>query len=159
MFFHDTETWITTSRNRLLTLRSLLHNRVIHPSHSTDRLLGTWRSPGGPIMWTGIQGRAPPPRRPVGMWKSLRRSQLRCDSWQCMLPGCTMSIPEKVVAFLRKNKGSYYCASCLAKAILTRGHAVGTIQETLGLCNGFTAHWGPCPACQSGRSKNLIMAN
>lgn len=73
--------------------------------------------------------------------------------------GCGMSLPEKVVGFLRKNKGCYYCVSCLGKALNTTSHSVSTIQETLSLCSGFTAQWGPCPACNSGRSKNLIKAS
>lgn len=70
-----------------------------------------------------------------------------------------MSIPAKVVQFLRQNPGSFYCSSCLAQSVQTTSHVVTTIQETLGFCTGFTPQWGPCPACHSARNRNLIKAD
>ena len=70
-----------------------------------------------------------------------------------------MTIPEKVVGFLRTNKGNFYCADCLCDAVnTTSGAMISTIRATLALCSGFTAKRDTCPVCHSDREKDLIKA-
>ena len=71
-----------------------------------------------------------------------------------------MTIPEQVVGFLQKNKGSWYCKECLCGAINTTSAAmVSTIMATLALCHGYSAKRENCPACLSDRDRDLVKAS
>jgi hypothetical protein len=71
-----------------------------------------------------------------------------------------MSIPEQVVGFLGKNKGNWYCKTCISNAIGTPSEPlVNTVMVTLSLCVGYSAKYENCPACLSDRNRYLVKAN
>jgi len=55
-----------------------------------------------------------------------------------------MTIPEKIVAFLRVKPGSF-CGDCIKDGLkLARRQEVATVTLTLSLCGGFERVAGKC---------------
>jgi len=69
-------------------------------------------------------------------------------------------VPEKVVEFLRANKGVDFCDDCISKQLsLKRRQQVQAVTATLALGSGYTRKAGFCPACKAKREKLLIRSN
>jgi hypothetical protein len=58
-----------------------------------------------------------------------------------------MTIPEKVVAFLRGGKPGVFCDDCISRRLdLPRRQEVAIVTLTLSLCTGFQRALGHCTA-------------
>jgi hypothetical protein len=74
-----------------------------------------------------------------------------------------VSIPQRIVDFLRQHQGSYFCDDCVAIDLkMKQRQEVQTVTATLALCSGYLRIDGHCSECDpkaSGRSKLVIKAN
>ncbi len=59
-----------------------------------------------------------------------------------------MTVPERVVDFLRKRKGSSFCDDCIAEQLkLKKRQEVQPITATLALCSDFSRDKDICSSC------------
>ena len=60
-----------------------------------------------------------------------------------------MTNPERIHAYLTKNKGSFFCDDCLVKQVgLNRRQQVQPVTDTLRLTPGFARQHGCCSICR-----------
>ena len=71
----------------------------------------------------------------------------------------TTTVPERIIGFLKKSKGTAYCDDCICATVgLSNRTQAQLVTLTLGLCSGFTRNEGRCPSCQHD-DKKLTKAN
>ena len=70
-----------------------------------------------------------------------------------------MTIPEKIVAFLRGGKPGAFCDDCIKIGLrLPRRQEVAIVMLTLSLCNGFLRVLGACAAKNhAGMQEKLVI--
>jgi hypothetical protein len=70
-----------------------------------------------------------------------------------------MTIPEKVVAFLRGGKPGAFCDDCIRTGLnLPRRQEVAIVTLTLSLCSGFQRAPGSCAAQKhTGVQEKLVI--
>ena len=68
-----------------------------------------------------------------------------------------MTNPEKVVSFLRRNRGVFFCDGCLADKVgVSPKEEVDLITSTLTLCPGFESlESGTCAGCGETMKKKV----
>ncbi len=72
----------------------------------------------------------------------------------------TLTVPERIVDFLKKHRGTAYCDDCIWGLVgLSNRHQAQIVNQTLGLCSGYTRTEGRCQSCQSDKDKRLTKAN
>jgi hypothetical protein len=70
-----------------------------------------------------------------------------------------MTVPEKIVGFLRKHRTQAVCDDCLFKELdLKQRQEVQPVTATLALCSGFSRLKGQCSVCGSNRPKYVTKA-
>jgi hypothetical protein len=63
-----------------------------------------------------------------------------------------MTIPERVVEFLNRNRGIAFCDACIADRVGLAGPtSAQLVTKTLALCSDYTRTEAKCGSCQRTR--------
>jgi hypothetical protein len=66
-----------------------------------------------------------------------------------------LTVPKRVVRFLKACQPEAYCDDCLASALSLRRSQVNLVTSTLGLCREYFRGSEPCFGC-GGKAKVTI---
>jgi hypothetical protein len=63
-----------------------------------------------------------------------------------------MTVPGRIVSFLRENVGKRYCDKCITDALkLSQPQQTNTVTLTLEHCSGFSYTEAECSVCRKWR--------